>query len=113
MSCETLIGAEMTLVLTSLLLARVFQERDKDSRLRQTANMNLYHVTKFSPYFSFSVYCFYIKIKRFMPVLPISIVLDCFYLLIFHSEKFSTDVCCLPFAVNVNLNLSALFSASR
>ena len=48
-----------------------------------------------------------------MPVLPVSIVLDCFYLLIFHSEKFSTDVCCLPFAVNVNLNLSALFSASR
>ena len=83
------------------------------SRLLQTANVNLYHVTKFSPYFSFTVYCFYIKIKRFMPVLPISIVLDCFYLLIFHSEKFSTDVCCLPFAVNVNLNLSALFSASR
>ena len=36
----------------------------------------------------------------------VSIVLDCFYLLIFYSEKFSTDVCCLPFAVNVNLNLS-------
>ena len=41
-----------------------------------------------------------------MPVLSTRIVLDLFYLLIFHSEKFSTDVCRLPYAVNVNLNLS-------
>ena len=41
-----------------------------------------------------------------MPVLSTRIVLDCFYLLIFYSEKFSTDVCRLPYAVNVNLNLS-------
>ena len=41
-----------------------------------------------------------------MPVLSKRIVLDCFYLLIFYSEKFSTDVCRLPYAVNVNLNLS-------
>ena len=41
-----------------------------------------------------------------MPALSIRIVLDCFYLLIFYSEKFSTDVCRLPYAVNVNLNLS-------
>ena len=34
-----------------------------------------------------------------MPVLSTRIVLGCFYLLIFYSEKFSTDV-------NVNLNLS-------
>ena len=43
-----------------------------------------------------------------MPVLSKRIVLDCFYLLIFYSEKFSTDVCRLPYAVNVNLNLSIL-----
>ena len=73
-------------------------------RLRQTANVNLYHVTKFSPYFSFTVYCFYTKISSFMPVLSKRIVLDCFYLLIFYFEKFSTDVCRLPCAVNVNLN---------
>ena len=36
-------------------------------------------------------------------------VLDLFYLLIFYSEKFSTDVCRLPYAVNVNLNLSNSF----
>ena len=30
----------------------------------QTANVNLYHMTKFSPYFSFTVYCFYTKINR-------------------------------------------------
>ena len=41
-----------------------------------------------------------------MPFLSTRIVLDCFYLLIFYSEKFSTDVCRLPYAVNVNLNLS-------
>ena len=41
-----------------------------------------------------------------MPVLSTRIVLDCFYLLIFYSEKFSTDVCRLLYAVNVNLNLS-------
>ena len=76
------------------------------SRLRQTANVNLYHVTKFIPYFSFTVYCFYTKIDRFMPVLSKRIVLDCFYLLIFYFEKFSTAVCRLPCAVNVNLNLS-------
>ena len=39
-----------------------------------------------------------------MPVLSKRIVLDCFYLLIFYFEKFSTDVCRLPCAVNVNLN---------
>ena len=43
-----------------------------------------------------------------MPVLSTRIVLDCFYLLIFYSEKFSTDVCRLPYAVNVNLNLSTV-----
>ena len=68
--------------------------------------MNLYLVTKSSPYFSFTVYCFYTKITSLMSVLSTRIVLDCFYLLIFYSEKFSTDVCRLPYAVNVNLNLS-------
>ena len=68
--------------------------------------MNLYHVTKFSPYSSLTVYCFYTKISEFMLVLSTRIVLDCFYLLIFYSEKFSTDVRRLPYAVNVNLNLS-------
>ena len=66
----------------------------------------MYHVIKFSLYFSFTVYCFYTKISSFMLVLSTRIVLDFFYLLIFYSEKFSTDVCRLPYAVNVNLNLS-------
>ena len=70
--------------------------------------MNLHLVTKSSPYFSFTVYCFYTKITSLMPVLSTRIVLDCFYLLIFYSEKFSTDVCRLPYAVNVNLNLSTV-----
>ena len=45
-----------------------------------------------------------------MPVLSTRIVLDCFYLLIFYFEKFSTDVCRLLCAVNVNLNLSNSFA---
>ena len=68
--------------------------------------MNLYRVTKFSPYFPFTLFCFYTEISSFMPVLTIGIVRDCFYLLIFYSEKFSTWFWRLPFAVNVNLNLS-------
>ena len=47
-----------------------------------------------------------------MPVLSKRIVLDCFYLLIFYFEKFSTDVCRLPCAVNVNLNLSNVARAA-
>ena len=58
--------------------------------LRQTADVNLYHVTKFSTYSPFSLYCFYTKISSFMPDITIGIVRDCFYLLIFYSEKFST-----------------------
>ena len=48
-----------------------------------------------------------------MPALSIRIALDCFYLLIFYSEKFSTDVCRLPYAVNVNLNLSNVKNQPR
>ena len=47
-----------------------------------------------------------------MPVLSKRIVLDCFYLLIFYFEKFSTDVCRLPCAVNVSLNLSTMLIVS-
>ena len=72
----------------------------------QTADVNLYHVSKLSPYFPYTLYCFYTKISSFMPVLTTGIVWDCFYLLIFYSKKFSTWVWQLTFAVNVNLNLS-------
>ena len=41
-----------------------------------------------------------------MPVLSKRIILDCFYLLLFYFDKFSTDVCRLPYAVNVNLKRS-------
>ena len=51
----------------------------------------------------FSVHCFYTKISSSMPVLTTGIVEDCFYLLIFYSEKFSSWVWRLPFAVNLNL----------
>ena len=41
-----------------------------------------------------------------MPVLSLRIVHDCFYVLIFYFEKFSTHVCRLPYAANMNLNFS-------
>ena len=75
--------------------------------------MNLYHVTKFPPYFPLTLHCFYTKISNSMPVLNIGIVRNCFYLLIFYSEKFSTWVWSLPFAVNMNLNLSNLMSLRK
>ena len=69
--------------------------------------MNLYDETNVPPYFPFTLYCSYSKISSFIAVLNIGVVRGCFYLLIFDSEKFSTLVCRLPFAVNVNLNLSS------
>ena len=68
--------------------------------------MTLYQVTKLSPYFSFTVCYVYTKISNFLPVLSIRIVLDCFYLLISILTKISTDVCRMPYAVNVNLSHS-------
>ena len=65
------------------------------------------------PLFFFTVYCFYTKISSFMPLLSKRILLGCFYLLIFYSEKFSTDVCRLPYAVNVKLNLSIVTRETR
>ena len=74
--------------------------------------VNLYHVTKFSPYLSFTVYCFYTRISSFMPVLSVRIVLDCFIYL-FSILRNSVLNLNLTFAVNVNLNLSILYSFSQ
>ena len=54
------------------------------------ANVNLYHVTNFFIYLSFTVHYNYKKISRFTPILYIRIVLSCFYLLTTHFENFST-----------------------
>ena len=37
----------------------------------KTADVNLYHATKFSPYFPFTLYYFYTKRSSFIPVLTI------------------------------------------
>ena len=56
-----------------------------------TANMNLYHVTKFPLRLPFTVHHnHYTKIGRFTPILSIRIILSCFYLLISHFENFAT-----------------------
>ena len=52
----------------SMLRRLSFESFHRDSRLRQTANVNLYHVTKFPlifRYFPFTLYCFYTKISQF------------------------------------------------
>ena len=56
---------------------------------RQTANVNLYHVTRFPRYLSFSVHYNYTKISRFTPILSMRTVSSWFYLLISHFENFS------------------------
>ena len=62
--------------------------------------MNLYPVTKFFPYFSFTVYCFYTKISSFIQKNRSGLFLTAYVLF------WETDVCRLPYVVNVNLNLS-------
>ena len=71
--------------------------REKVSRLRQTADVNLYHVTKFFPYFPFTPYRFYTKISSFMRVLTLGIVRNCFYCLfsILRDFQLESDVCLL------------------
>ena len=81
-------------------------ERFKESCLWQTANVNLYHLIKFSLYLSFTVHYLYKKVSCFMPVLSITIVLNSFYMLIFCFEKFSSRIWRLLFAVSMTLNLS-------
>ena len=87
-------------------------QRDYESRSRQTANVNLYRVTKFLLNLCFTVHYFYPKISSFTLVCFVTIVLDCFQLHVFCFEKFSTchesDI--LPFAVNVTLDLSIVSS---
>ena len=62
---------------------------------------------------SFSLNCLLLLLKNFIPVLYLRIVLDSFYLLVFCSEKFSTWISLLPFAVNANLNLANWNFAAR
>ena len=57
---------------------------------RQTTNVNLYQVTKFSLYASVTVHYSFSKMSSFTPVLSIRTVLDSFYLLICYVEKIST-----------------------
>ena len=76
---------------------RGFKHRVNQERLlrwRQTTNVNLYRVTKFSIYLSFTVHHNYTKIGRFTPILSI---LNCFTL--FLSAHFS-------FWKFLNLNLT-------
>ena len=74
--------------------------------LRQTANVNLYDVTLFSIYLSFTVHYNNTKISRFTLILSIRIILSGFYLHITHFENFSTWISRLPFAVNAMHNFS-------
>ena len=67
-------------------------------RFRATfaANVNLYHVTKFHLFLSFTVHYVCTNISSFTPVLSKRIVLGSFYLLIFFLEEFLTSLCTEP-----------------
>ena len=58
------------------------------------------------PLLVITVLYLYKKVSCLMPVLSITIVSSCFYLLIFYFEKFSTWIWHLPFAISLTLNLS-------
>ena len=84
-------------------------------RVTFTPNGRLEFVPRVQVFPLFSVYSLLLlhKISSFMPVLTIGVVRDCFYLLIFCSEKFSTRVWFLPFAVNANHSLSIVATFRR
>ena len=62
---------------------------------RQTANVNLYHLTKFFLNLCFTVHYFYPKISSFTLVFSITLVLDCFSRTFSISRNFppESDVC--------------------
>ena len=64
------------------------------SEVMFTTNMSLFYVTKFSLFFLFTVFNFYSKIRSFMPVFSIRIiiVLNCFYLLILRNSQLESDL---------------------
>ena len=69
-----------------------------DISIAFTANVNLYHVTKFSIYLSFTVYS-YSKIGKFTPILSIRIVLKAVFIcafLILKLSQLESHVCRLP-----------------
>ena len=84
------------------------QLRDLESRLRETAKVNSCQPDQV--FFFLFVYCslMFQKYQWFLVSLSVRIVLDCFYLLIFHFEKASS----LSFSVNVTLNLSNFYQPS-
>ena len=81
------------------------QYRDLDSSSRQTANLNTYHVTKFSLYFSFTVHYIITNISSFTPVLSEKLFRTVFICSVSIFTNVSTLIWRLPFAVNVTLNL--------
>ena len=71
--------------------------RDLEYRLRQKANVNLYHVPKFSLYLSAPKL---VALRKFYSII---IVLDCFYLFIFCFEKFWTWIWRLEMTKNLSI----------
>ena len=79
--CNPVLFKRSTLFWKNKPLLNVNQDdiREIESRLRQTANVNLYHMTKFSLNFCFIVHCFNPKISSSLRlVLSLTVVLDCF-----------------------------------
>ena len=67
----------------------------------------------FTTWPSFLLTCALLFISSFYPkISSLTLVLDCFYHLIFYLQKFSTWIWCLPFAVNITLNLSYVVEVS-
>ena len=86
-------------ILTEIVVAATYNIRD--IKITFTPNGKRKFVPRDQVFPLFFVYwglLLLLKMSSFMPVLSKRIVLDCFYVLIFYSEKFSTDfaVCRMP-----------------
>ena len=79
---------------------------DLESRSRQTAKVNMYHVTKCSLSLCFTVHYFYPKISSFRLAWSIAIVLDCLSCSysILRNSKLASDV---------SISLTNVWSAAR
>ena len=74
--CEHLFSAKVIYQSRAMnaLINMVLITNDREITIHaysKTADVNLYHATKFSPYFPFTLYYFYRKRSSFIPVLTI------------------------------------------
>ena len=109
LSCSKMFLKHFWTLVSSLGVSSFHVTVDSASRLRQTENANLYQVTKFSFYLSFTVHYFNTQISSFTQFF---IHKNCFELFlsahssILRNSQLESDVCCLLKLSNFTLYTS-------